>query len=130
MVDFAIDAYDESAQHVAPYAPRFRFEVRRPSPDAALEITRRRGMRALRAGDYDVAERETRELLRLHPDSLLAHVTFGQIAEAQGQTGPARAAFQRALAIAQSDSDPIDRRRTNREQKAELILFLRSRLKQ
>jgi hypothetical protein len=130
VVDFAIDAYDENAQHVAPYAPRFRFEVRQPSPDAALEITRRRGMRAFLAGDYDVAERETRALLRLHPNSLLAYITLGQIAEAQGHTVPARAAFQRALAIASSASDPLDRRRTNPEQNAELIRFLESRLMQ
>jgi hypothetical protein len=87
VVDFAIDASDENAEEVAPHAPRFRFEVRQPSPDATLEIIRRRGMRAFFAGDYDVADRETRELLRLHPESLLAYVTLGQIAEKREHTG-------------------------------------------
>ena len=126
-LDFATDASDENAQPVTPHASRFRFEVRDQSSDAMPEIVRRRAMRAYVAGSFDLAERDARALLALHPNSLEAYMLLGRVAEDQGRAPAARAALERALALAQGGNDKLQRN-MSASLMGETIAYLRSQL--
>jgi hypothetical protein len=113
-LDVRTNIVDGSGLPVRRQASHFLFEIRDETPDAALEITTRRALRAFVADDFREADANVARLVAMNPTSFMAFLIRGDIAHAQGRPAEALNMYRRAEAILQAGSDERYRRWASR----------------
>ena len=117
---------DSDGKPLGPLSNRLPMEIRGASPDTMIEIMWQRANRALIKGDYAAAEQRLSELFALAPNNVGGLVVRANIALALRRPQEATAAYDRAIAILESDGDSELFRWHNRRELDEMLSGLRS----
>ena len=106
-INVQLRAADADSRPIRPKAPTLTFEVRTPTEDDRPELLNRAADRQLRRGAYDDAKATVRELLRIHPRSVIAQMQRQQIAIAEGDRGELVAAIKEARTLLATEQDAL-----------------------
>lgn len=106
-INVQVRAADADSRPIRPRAPTLTFEVRTPTEDDRPELLNRAADRQLRRGAYDDAKATVRELLRIHPRSVIAQMQRQQIAIAEGDRGELVAAIKEARTLLATEQDAL-----------------------
>jgi hypothetical protein len=106
-INVQVRAADADSRPIRPRAPTLTFEVRTPTDDDRPELLHRAADRQLRRGAYDDAKSTVRELLRIHPRSVVAQMLRQQIAVAEGDRAELVAAIKEARTLLATEQDAL-----------------------
>jgi hypothetical protein len=102
-----VRATDADSRMLRPRAPTFTFEVRAPTVADRPEMLHREADRQIRRAAYDEARATVTELLRIHPQSVIAHMLRQQIAKAEGNRAEFIAAIKQARTLLTGGQDAL-----------------------
>jgi hypothetical protein len=117
---------DADGKPLGPLGNRLPMEIRRASPETMIEIMRQRANRASIQGDFGAAEQRLTELFALAPNNVGGLLVRAEIALALRRPQEAAAAYDRAIAVLESDGDSEVLRWHNRREVDQMLSGLRS----